>query len=314
MFNLFSNSKKETAPEWVAGLEETRQRWFTFLDKLEGKMEELCTAAIPELKEMLAADEDTYQRTFYKIQSGINGQMQHIRRKAYDTYEEKVINARYGIRDGGLLGAGPDYLADFTHACSERYHRDFESRFNYWQGQLDQAAVKDYETEYRKILSDFEQTKDRFACSQCGSPLTIDRIFFISTYIACPACKTQNTFEPGTSARSLQHIARSLAEQRTRHLLAAYEAENELERELYQANHELKLSLIFEKDRSVTARKEQQVQANEIRRQEAISNAPRMYKAYLRAMYDEWNNITPDLKEHKEKMYQRHIADHLFPS
>ncbi|PSK91067.1 hypothetical protein [Taibaiella chishuiensis] len=314
MFNLFSNNRKETVPEWVAGLEETQQRWFAFLEKLEARMEELCTAAIPELKEMLAADEDTYQRTFYKIQSGINGQMQHIRRKAYDTYEEKVINARYAVRDGSLTGMGSDYLTGFTQACSDRYHRDFESKFNYWQGQLDQAAVKDYEAEYRRILSDFEQTKNSFACSQCGSPLTIDRIFFISTYITCPACKTQNTFEPGTSARSLQHIARSLAEQRTRHLLAAYEAENELERELYQANHELKLSLIFEKDRTVTAGKEQQIRANEIRRQEAISNAPRMYKAYLRAMYDEWNNITPDLKEHNEKMYLRHIASNHFPS
>lgn len=304
MFNLFNNQKKEVVPDWAAGLAETQQRWFSFLEKLEAKMEELCSAAIPELKELLAADDDPYQRTFYKIQSGINGQMQHIRRKAYDTYEEKVINARYGM---DRSWSGESYLAEFTNACSDRYHRDFEAKFQYWQQQLDVAALKDYEAEYAKIIAEFEQTKDRYTCKQCGSPLAIDRIFFISTYISCPACSTQNTFEPGTSARNLQHIARGLAEQRSRHLLEAYEAENQLERDLYHANHELSLGLHFESDRNVAARKQQEVQANESRRQQAIANAPILYKTYLRAMYDEWNKITPDLKEHNEKMYLRQL-------
>ncbi len=301
MFNLFNNNKDGAASARAAALQETQQRWFSFLEKLEAKMEELCTAAIPELKELLATDDDNFQRTFYKVQSGINGQMQHIRRKAYDTYDEKILS----LRNTGNLYDAPGL--DFINACSDRYHKDFENRYQYWQQQLDNAASKDYEAEYRKILQDFGQTKDKFTCSQCGSPVAIPKIFFISTYIACPACNTQNTFEPGTSARNLQNIARNLAEQRTKHLLAAYEKEKDLERELYHINHELQLSLHFEKNKSTAAEKEHQVRQNESRRQQAISTAPQLYKTYLRAMYDEWNLIIPDLKPHNEKMYLRQL-------
>ncbi|GAA6768084.1 hypothetical protein AAFH68_40360 [Flavobacterium sp. CGRL1] len=45
----------------------------------------------------------------------------------------------------------------------------------------------------------------------------------------------------------------------------------------------------------------------EEQRQAAIKNAPKLYQVYLRAMYDEWNKITPDLKEHNEKMYQNQL-------
>lgn len=308
MFNLFNNKKENDMPAESAVLKETQERWFAFLEKLEAKIEELCTAAIPELREILNTDDDNFQRTFYKVQSGINGQMQNIRRKAYDTYDEKINNLYHDRMNQGLLASLTDtQLHTFRQACSERYHRDFEDKFNYWQEQLNKAAVKDYEVVYREILAEFEKTKDKFTCSQCGSPITISRIFFISTYIACPACNTQNTFEPGTSARNLQNIARGLAEQRTQYLHDAYEAEQQLERELYHANHELNLSLHFEKDKNTKARKQQQVQQNEIRRQQAIANAPQMYKAYLRAMYDEWNKITPELREHNEKMYRRHL-------
>lgn len=305
MFNLFNTNKGTTPPEWVAELQATQQRWFTFLEKLEVRMEELCTAAIPELKQLLQDDQDQYQQTFYKVQSGINGQMRNIRSKANDTYDTKVLDVYYTYKD--QVGYH-DQLDDFRNACSDRYHKTFEDKYNYWQQQLDKAAVNDYEVIYADILHKFEQSKNSFTCKQCGSPITIEKIFFISTYITCPACQTQNTFEPGSATRSLQHIARGLAEQRTRHLYDAYQQALDRERELYHANHELQLSIHFEKDKQVAAAKQQQVAANELNRQQAIASAPELNRQYTKAMFDEWKAITPDLEEHLEKMYQQHLA------
>ena len=55
MFGLFNKQKGEDAvPEWYSELKESQERWFNFLEKLEAKMEEFATAAIPELKEILS--------------------------------------------------------------------------------------------------------------------------------------------------------------------------------------------------------------------------------------------------------------------
>ncbi len=305
MFNLFNKSTNTPPPDWIAELEETKKRWFAFLEKLEARMEELCTAAIPELKQLLLDEDDTYQQTFYKVQSGINGQMNNIRSKASETYDAKVLEVYYQYKDQSDNYS--DYVYAFRDECSDRYQKTFEEKYSYWQQELDKAAVKDYEPVYADIIEQFEKSKNSFTCKQCGSVVPIEKIFFISTYITCPACNTQNTFEPGTAARSLQYIARGLAEQRTKHLYQSFQDEVAMERTMYHANHELKLSTHFEKDKQTVTEKQQAIAANEQRRQEAIANAPQLNKTYTRAMFDEWIAITPDLKEHLEKMYQQHI-------
>lgn len=309
MFNLFKNSGKEKpGPEWLPELHETRERWFVFLDKLEARMEELCLAAIPELKELIVNDEDPYKRTFLKVQSGVRGQLANIRQKASDTFEEKVnsVFSRLSMNMTAML-QGHTQLLDFRTACSDRYYRVFEEKCRHWSEQLEQSALQDVEVEYRKILAEFEKVRSRFACRQCGSPIAINRIFFISTYITCTHCRTQNTFEPGAQARSLQHIARPLAEQRTASLYEAYKKEEQLERELYEQNHALQLSLIHERDTAKRRQAEADIQANEQRRRQCLANAPLLHRQYLRAMYDAWNEITPDLKEHNEKMYLNEV-------
>lgn len=321
MFGFFRKKQSEVSETgnnlpgkkaWIAELNETQERWFVFLDKMEAKMEELCTAAIPELKEVLASDEDPYKRTFLKVQSGVNGQLENIRKKVYDTYDEK-INDTYNYFSSQVSVLQPEYatLNHFRTACSDRYHKIFDEKYQHWSEEIRNTAKRDLEVEYRKILAEFEAVKDQFNCKKCGSQLTIEKIFFISTYISCPYCQTQNTFEPGTQARNLQFLSRDLAEQRTAPLYAAYEREKERERELYHQNHELKLSTIHEKDRKVLAQKQAEMEDLEKQRQQAIKNAPVLYQEYLRAMYDEWNRITPDLKEHNEKMYQNQLANHI---
>ena len=307
MFDFLKN-KEVVSPQWLSEISQTQERWFSFLEKLEVKLEELCSAAIPELKEMLHSDDDTFQRTFYKVQSGINGQLENIRKKAYDTYDEKVNDVYYSLsKNISTLSPDQSLLDDFRTACSDRYHQEFEEKLYYWQNEIEKACKKDLEPEYQKIMEEYESIKNKFTCKQCGSPIAIKQIFFISTYIECPACNTQNTFEPSTQARGLQNIANELAEQRTKHLYDVFHVENNMERELYHQKHTLGLSTIHEKDKKILAEKEQQMEALEKRRQQAITEAPKLYQQYLRAKYDELNAITPDFKEHNEAMYQNQI-------
>lgn len=303
MFGLFNKNKEENVPEWYPQLQESKERWFAFLEKLEAKMEELATAAIPELKQILQDDDDLYKRTFHKVYSGVNGQLNNIRTKAQDTYEEKINNLYYNLNSQiSVLSKYHNVLSDFRISCSDRYN-DFDHKYDYWRKQIERTQERDLEIEYQKILSEFETIKDKFSCTQCGGNLTIDKIFLIETYVSCPYCKTQNTFTPSTLGRNLQNIARELAEQRTAHLQEEFQNEVDKERELYQEHHQFSLSTIHESNKKVLNEIHSKMKDLEEQRQFAIQNAPKLRQIYLRAMYDEWNKITPDLKEHNEKMY-----------
>ncbi|WP_264530751.1 hypothetical protein [Flavobacterium sp. N502540] len=307
MFGLFNKQKDEALPEWHSELQQSQERWFNFLEKLEAKLEEFATAAIPELKEILQSDDDLYKRAFHRVYSGVNGQLSNIREKARDTYEEKIIDVYNHYNSQiSVLSKHHNLVSDFRSVCSDRYN-DFEDHYEYWRKQIEKTQERDLEIEYQKILDEFEAIKNKFNCTQCGGNIEIEKIFLIETYIQCPYCNTQNTFAPSTQARNLQNIARGLAEQRTAHLYEAFEIENNKERELYHKRHELSLSKIHESDKKVLSQILAKMEELEEQRQFVIKNAPKLHQIYLRAMYDEWNKITPDLKEHNEKMYQNQL-------
>jgi len=307
VFGLFNKEKEEAFPEWYAELQESQERWFSFLEKLEAKMEEFATVAIPELKEIMQSDDDLYKRTFHRVYSGVNGQLSNIREKARDTYEEKIDNLYYQLNSQvSVLSKHHNLLSDFRGACSDR-HNDFDDKYDYWRKQIDKTQERDLEIEYKKILEEYETIKNKFNCTQCGGTIEIEKIFLIETYISCPYCKTQNTFAPSTQGRNLQNIARDLAEQRTAHLYEAFEIENDKERILYLQSHELGLTRIHETDPKKLKEIQAKIDDLEEQRKFAIQNAPKLRQIYLRAMYDEWNKITPDLKEHNEKMYQNQL-------
>ncbi|OHT44856.1 hypothetical protein [Flavobacterium tructae] len=307
MFGLFNKQKDEALPEWYSELQQSQERWFNFLEKLEAKLEEFATAAIPELKEILQSDDDLYKRTFHRVYSGVNGQLSNIREKARHTYEEKIIDVYNHYNSQiSVLSKHYNLVSNFRNVCSDR-HNDFEDQYEYWRKQIEKTQERDLEIEYQKILDEFEAIKNKFNCTQCGGNIEIEKIFLIETYIQCPYCNTQNTFAPSTQARNLQNIARGLAEQRTAHLYEAFEIENNKERELYHQRHELSLSKIHESDKKVLSQILAKMEELEEQRQFVIKNAPKLHQIYLRAMYDEWNKITPDLKEHNEKMYQNQL-------
>lgn len=262
-FTRSDNSKPDDHPEWLAEMRDNQSRWFSFLSKLEEKMDELGASAIPELSNAMISDADPYHRMHYNMILGVKGQYHHIRDKAQQVMEEKVRGFfNRHIHQLAFNSSNYQLLYQFHEDCVSR-HDTFEKKYLSWLDRLDETGVDDLEGQYQEILQEYENIKDKFSCKQCGAKLSLPKLFFINTYISCPFCQTQNVFQPSTKAKQLEHLGRSLAEQRTKHLLEAYEE----------------------------------------------SKDGVLYEQYLRAMFDEWNKIVPDLSEQNEKFYQRMLDD-----
>ena len=293
---------------WLAEMEENQQRWFVFIEKLEGRMDELCAAALPELQQVLLEDEDAHKRTFLRMQAAIRGQLDNIREKIHEVGEEKIgdfFDAH--IDDAWDTSDLRHRLYDFRSLCVDR-EEAFEKRCKAWLKQIDKAGERDLEAEYQSILDEHAALRDGFSCRQCGAPVAIDKIYFITTYLTCPNCHTQNTFEPGSKARGLEGLARELAETRTEHLLLASEAEHRHEQKLYMKIHENRLRGSDSPGAAASRKAQNELWQKE--REAALLKAHAAYEAYLRAMFDEWNSIVPDLAEHNERFYQRMLEDY----
>ncbi len=302
MFNLFRKNTGKPAthmhePGWIKTLHETRQRLFTFLDKLEDKMKELSDTAIPELNAMKREDE----RDFGNMLNGVLGQLESVREKARTTYEERVESLYYQLSNSiNVLDPYYRQLSDFRTECSDRYNNGFDEKYEKYRNQVQATAENDYEVIYQAILDEHKKIKEQFKCLQCGSTIPLIKIYFITTHIACPACQTKNTFHPSTLASRLEEVGRGLAEQRTRHLLDKYHEEQEHERALYHQGHQLKLSSIHGNSPQL----QQEIDNIEEQRKKSEILAPQLYREYQRTMFDEWKKLVPALAEQTENFYR----------
>jgi rubredoxin len=269
MFGFFE--KKYDNPALITHINETQERWFAFLDKLEARMAEMCSAAIPELKAVFEQDTDPYKRAHGHMLLGLQGQLSQMRTKVNQVRKDQIVgtlHAGEAAIPSITSNAGRKYhdlLHTFRMACGNR-HYIFEEKLNAAYAALKHAAgEQDLEAAYREQLTAFEKIKDDFNCQQCGGNISIPKMFFIATYVNCPFCQTQNTFTPSTEAQMVLHNARSLAEQRTAHLRKAAES--------------------------------------------CQPKNPELQRQYLRAMIDEWNKIVPDMAAENEKFYERLLKD-----
>jgi hypothetical protein len=222
MFNQ-SGPGRAARLEWQEKLRELETRWFSFLEKLEERMEELCSAALPELRALRRAADDAGKQVYRKVLSGVAGQLQNIHDRAYDTHDEKVIDVWYRFKED--FKAPDSFISTgyaFRQKCTKRYE-EFEETLRGWDALLHETGREDPEEEYQHILETFEANKAAFTCKQCGAPIPITQAFFISVNLACPACATQNTFDPGSEARELPFVARDLAEKRAVPFYDAYQ-------------------------------------------------------------------------------------------
>ncbi len=283
-------------------MKETQERFFVFIEKLKEKLVEFAEAAIPELTEMNNSDTDEYKRSYYRMQSAVLGQLESIIKKARDVKEEKVTYFPYNENSR-------DAYYKFRTECYAKY-QELEDLYVVYRDKIQDTFSEDYEVKYQNILTEYNSIKEKFNCSQCGSHIIIDKIYFTTTYITCGACSTRNTFEPSTQAKTLEHLGRSLAEQRTKHLLEEHNKSAEIPQQLYLKAHQIKLSLIHEKDKQIIAQKEQEIRELENQKAKIEQKIPILYATYLRAMFDEWNKINPDLQEEHEKFYNRILTEY----
>ncbi len=279
-------------------MQETKERYFIFIEKLESKLKEFAEAAIPELIELNNSDEDEYKGGYHRLKSAVLGQIETIRKKVNDVTEEKIHNYQSDLDDHETRKK----FLSFRNECYDR-HEKLNQLCQHYTQRIEETFSEDLESKYQEILDEHEQIKNKFTCVQCGSPIVIDKIYFTTTYIVCPACQSQNTFEPSTLAKQLEYLGRSLAEQRTAHLNKAHSEIPEKAHQLYIQQHELTISLIHEKDKKVIAEKEALIQSLKKQQQALEESRPVLYQVYLRAMFDEWNKISPDLKEEHERFY-----------
>jgi F0F1-type ATP synthase membrane subunit b/b'/DNA-directed RNA polymerase subunit RPC12/RpoP len=288
MLNFFSNKKNNDASnsgsnELKKELDEREQRWYTFLKKLEERYDELIAEINVEAPKIYEEDSDTYKRAYLRFKSGMEGQLDMIRRKAQDTAQAQIHTA-YNAWDVSILS--PDYriLSDWRIRCldchnawDERIYAKREAAFKAIERQEEMSL----EEKYADILREYENLKEKFGCVKCGSALSIDKLYTIAAYITCPYCQTQNTFEPGAKMRNLPNIARPLAEQRVKTF------HNEYLQNTYTGRYD-----------DIGALREGK--ANEIK----------YYQKYLRAMFDEMNKILPDQQTQNEAFYERLLSDY----
>jgi hypothetical protein len=285
-------------------IEDTQNRFFIFIEKLENRIKEFATDSIPELTALNNDKTDNYRQSFYRMKAAVDGQFVTIRKKASEVFDDKVSY----YKDTTTSKEQRDLFYAFRNDCRERITA-FEDLYDNYKAQVDATDFHDYEIDYQNIVSEFNEIKDSFKCVQCSSPIVIDKLYFTTTYLNCSSCDTQNTFEPSTQAKQLEHIGRSLAEQRTAHLLAEYNEAPNKETALFTQKRELTQSLIGETNQTIIAEKTAIIQQLESQQQIIKDNIPNLYKTYLRAMFDQWNLINPAMKEEHEKFYKRLIIN-----
>jgi hypothetical protein len=305
MLGFFDKASKNDQSNTAAKeMQETRDRFIAFIGKLEDKLKEFADASIPELESLRETDTDEFKRAYHRMKSAVQGQIESIRKKAVDVKEEKVdrLNFSFDHQHSSMF-------YQFRDECYER-HNQLDAMCSHYRELVEDTGIEDFEIKYKRILDEYALIRDKFRCVQCGSPIIIDKIYFTTTYITCSSCQTRNTFEPGSQAKLLEHVGRSLAEQRTKHLLKEHDAIPQLTQELYLQGHQLELSLIHEKDKTVIAGKRKRIEDLKKQKEELEQKKPGLYQAYLRAMFDEWNKINPALAEEHEKFYNRLLNDY----
>lgn len=287
-------------------MQATQQRFITFVGKLEEKAKEFAESAIPELQELNDTDDDEYKQAYHRMRAAVNGQLESLRKKAREVYDEKIQEFEY-----------PDDLHELRSAFYEmrtntyEHLKKLETLLHDYRERIETTLTEDFEGQYQRILEEFDKIKDQFKCTQCGGQLTIDKIYFTTTYITCPFCHTQNTFEPSSQAKSLEQLGRSLAEQRTKHLLEACHILATQESEAFSLKHRKELDVTFESNANKKAQLGKELAVLQQQFKEAQSNKDAQYHNYLRAMFDEWNSINPALTEEHERFRERMWEDHM---
>lgn len=299
-----SQEEKERSEALKGELEALESRLDAFLIKLDERLELLLSGFIAEAPSVMAED-DRFGQAYYRFSSAMRGQTTNMREKVQEVRDKQIEPVFYRYIDTFSVSSDA-YRAvyDWRHRCARKVE-DWEERM---QSRVDQAIEeverKDYESIFQGMMDTYWQQCKVVNCKQCGAKLDIQQVYYYSAYVTCNYCQTQNIFDPGTTARDLEQIARKLAEQRSKHLLDAHELKKKEERELYSQMHELQLTLSTQQLLTKSGPIYDQIRALEAKRIQAEEDAPELLDQYYRSIFDELNKLLPDLNDHHEKFFR----------
>lgn len=303
--------KDEQTDTLKHSLGELETRLATFLQKLDERADQLLEGFTAEAPAMLAAD-DLYGQTYSRFLAATRGQLATLRKKVQEVRESQVEATLAQYQSAFAFGS-PAYqvLYEWRERCLRKIYGWEENLYQKETAAIEKAEAKDYEPIFRQLLSNYYREAANVHCKQCGGKLTIGRVYYYSTYVACDFCHTQNIFDPGTNARQLEETARKLGEQRSKPLLDAHHAAQARERTLYHQAHELHLGMIHEKSASVIRNTQHTIDTLETERVKAQQAAPALLEQYYRAVFDEMSKLLPDLKEHNERFFRSMQTSYL---
>jgi len=285
-------SSQPTKPADVGGLE---QRYLTFVDKLVARGRELVAEAVPQLQQMVAASDDINDLAPRRVAAAVTTQFEELRAKATQVLTEQILSPDLSFQ--GLLRLNT--WVGSRDICTARCEQLTRLTIR-WREQVERAAQPDYVSEYRKVLAEFDATKDSYRCQQCGSPLTIDRIFVIDVYVTCPQCQTQSHFAPSTAARALNHVAIFLARQ----LHADYlDANDSLAQQLDQLEdrwYDIKMQRGAKAERQQL--RDQMVHMTQL--------FDRNYQEFLAVVYRDLQQMFPENTVHYQQQYALELGRH----
>ncbi len=183
--------------------EDVRIRWVGFLDKLEGRLNDLLAQAAQALPHLLNL-RDFDPIPFVNALTGVSTQARDLVFRIEKTWSDQVEPAfvqALGDEDSG-------------HVIVQERKRG-EARERAMQKALRIAHVAIAADGAQRLLAAAQKVlSGQFSCSQCKAPLAVRQQFFRSYYVSCEYCQTVNTFEPGMIARNVEHFcAHALAEE-----------------------------------------------------------------------------------------------------
>lgn len=202
-------------------MRDLEQRFRVFIEKLTERAESLAEETRGAIQEIYDEDADPYKRSFGNFLMGVKGQFKGIIDKAEEVFKQQIKPHALSF----LKTQTPE--GELQEEWFRKIHDDFEK----WKDKMrdladsieNQVKKPSAEEKLREIVEEYNAVKDKFHCSQCGANLEIKELYFISTYITCPYCQTQNTFVPSDKMRGFEFVAKDFAEEKTREEEKLYE-------------------------------------------------------------------------------------------
>ena len=195
-------------------MKDLEQRFRVFIEKLTERAESLAKETSDSIQEIYDEDADPYKRSFGNFLMGVKGQFKGIIDKAEEVFKQQI------------KPHAPSFLKTQTPEgeLQEQWFRKIHDDFEKWKDKMrdlaesieNQVKKPSAEEKLREIVEEYNAVKDSFHCSQCGASLKIKELYFISTYITCPYCQTQNTFIPSDKMREYEFVAKDFAEEKTK--------------------------------------------------------------------------------------------------